>query len=373
MKNKILTGESALFIYQISESYPLFKQVAMEHGTNVTAYKKYNRVEISTQTPATLYVGAVEYDENYDIYIPERLFVEFELFMIEKNLKPQIYANLEAKVNPELVRSIYMKLKNKRRGLNHSRILNYLSRNSLNIENSINNESIKPESIIKEYIASILYKYSIPVNENNCGNEVEIFANKEKAYKALSNPKNIIYFKTLNNGVLKPVSRKNKINDWLKYYGSKLYINLSFNSQCTSEQIKSLLKEYKIPKHHHKLVKNGYGSYISNEMILAHKYFNVMNNKSENEMKDILEIALLYEKCSSFHFIKKWILYKFEHYPWHKLDKDGALYFIECNKDREFKYNEINWMAANSINNSYMSYHDAKLIFNKITNKLLAN
>ncbi len=123
MKNKILTGESALFIYQVSDTYPLFKHVAMKHGTNITAYKKFNRLEVSTQKVETLRVGAIDYDEEFDIYLPERLFVEFESYMIQKDNRMDTYKRLEQTVNPQLVNLIYQKLKPIRRGLNHIRIL----------------------------------------------------------------------------------------------------------------------------------------------------------------------------------------------------------------------------------------------------------
>ncbi len=371
VKNKIITGESALFIYQISDFFPLFKHVAMKHGTNISTYKKFNKLDVSTQKEETLWVGAIEYDESFDIYIPERLFVEFESYMIQRDNRMDIYKKLEQEINPQLVNSIYQKLKPIRRGLNHIRIKNYLGRNLLNIDESLNNPSIMLIDILREYVAALMYQNKIMTSFDKNSHVIEIYGVEETINKILKNKDNLLYFKFDDEGNLIPVSRKTKIQQALKKatYDNKL--QLKINSNYQESDINSIIKEFKLPKTHLKLVKNGKVYHISKEMILSQKLFNLVTNKSTNPMDDLLEVVLLYEQEVSLSEIKKWIFVKFENYPYHKLDKDGALLYLQYNKDIEPKYSESSWMVANHNHKTYISYYDARLIYKKLLNKII--
>ncbi len=241
----------------------------------------------------------------------------------------------------------------------------------LNINESLNNPDVQLFDLLKEYVAALMYQnhiYSIHEKDNHC---IELYGTKEKIYEVLTNRDNLIYFKINDDNSLIPISRKTKILQSIKNlpYNKKLFLKI--NDRYNTENINALIKEYKLPKSYMKLVKNGKVCYINKEMILANKLFNLMTNKSQDQMDDLLEVILLYEQEVRLNEIKKWLFVKFENYAYHKLDKEAAILYLQYNKDVEFKYTDENWKSANQKHKTYFSYQDARFIFKKIINKII--
>ncbi len=256
---KIITGASALYLLGFIDYNPKSLTIAMEYGTKVDAYDNLN---ISTQKLNTLMIGVQKYNEQYHIYKPERLFVEYDMYPLENTIDRKGLEKLEEVVNPQVVKDIYHKLiKAGRRRINKERIEKYLSKHFIKIDEALNQPNVDKVIVLREYIICLMGKELIPVSLVKGGSAVELYVDFKRAtedidthldkssidqvLEILQNKQNTVYFKINNieefnsqrekgNQILEleltPVSRKGSINDLFTINGDrKISLKLNIN------------------------------------------------------------------------------------------------------------------------------------------------
>lgn len=265
MRKKIITGVSALYLKHMISEEPKQLNIEMPFGFNPNKMPEF---AIFTQNIATIDIGTEPYDDKYDIYSNERLFVEFEKIPLDDNLKEEALNNLSQVVNPQLVNEIYSKIHNKRRGLNHQRIQNYLDSQVINIKDALLDNTLDKLTVLREYIMALLAKINIPCQIIKGGFAIEFFIDPnqpgriDELWNTISNRKNAVYFKPLDQTkldtelLLTPYSKSNLLNDvlWMNPTTKtkmqvKLYVNTSYNNEQLTEMLKNSKKvESKIIK-----------------------------------------------------------------------------------------------------------------------------
>lgn len=128
-KRAVISGASALAMHMVISFMPNKMTLEMPVGTNVS---KYPGFVIATQSLSTINVG-VDKNKNFPIYSIERLFVELDKFPLENTIKQEAIRNLEDKCTPILVKKIYTQLRKTRRGIDSSRIDEYLIKHYENV------------------------------------------------------------------------------------------------------------------------------------------------------------------------------------------------------------------------------------------------
>ena len=296
---KIITGASALYLLGFIDYNPKSLTIAMEYGTKVDAYDNLN---ISTQKLNTLMIGVQKYNEQYHIYKPERLFVEYDMYPLENTIDRKGLEKLEEVVNPQVVKDIYHKLiKAGRRRINKERIEKYLSKHFIKIDEALNQPNVDKVIVLREYIICLMGKELIPVSLVKGGSAVELYVDFKRAtedidthldkssidqvLEILQNKQNTVYFKINNieefnsqrekgNQILEleltPVSRKGSINDLFTINGDrKISLKLNINLRYSKEQLLSVVKEFNISKTKLSHFENGYGLFLNEDVIQA--------------------------------------------------------------------------------------------------------
>ncbi len=228
MRKKIITSTSALYLQKVISREPNKLMIEMPFGFNPNKMPEYI---VSTQNPATIDIGVEPYDDKYDIYCKERLFVEYEKIPLEPSEIEVGLEKLLQVVNPQVVGEIYAKLKGKRRGLNCERIESYLEKSMIQIKDALLDKSLDKSTVLREYIMALVSKIKILCNIIKGGFAFELYlANDDQTIlntiiDILGNKNNAIYFKPLNLNevvtsntnelILIPYSKSNILNDVL--------------------------------------------------------------------------------------------------------------------------------------------------------------
>lgn len=339
MRKKIITGASALYFQGMISYQPSKLDLEMVYGTNNTKLSdKYN---VFTQNPATIDIGIEPFDDKYNIYSKERLFIEYEKISLENTIKVEGMKNLKQAVNPQLVKEIYEKIKKKRRNLNHERITTFLAFNVLPVKEVLLNSHLDKSVIIREYIMALLVKDLIPCSLMKNDKVLELYIdlkrgtqdidthidkdNVQKLLDILTNRNNAIYFKPLNLEKLKedlevknkhitelillPYSKSNTINETL-YTNlatkTRMQVKLNINVTYTDLELKEMIKEFNITKTNLKTLKNAYALIFTKEMLIAEKYQALIKgNQNATRTKDLIDLINLYDETIDLNKVAK--------------------------------------------------------------------
>lgn len=380
-KNAVVTGAYALAFHNMISYYPGKMDIAMPRGTNTSFYKEYN---VTTQYMETLKIG-VEKIDNWNVHTIERLFVEFDSIPLENTIKSEGLKKLGENCNPQNVKKIYEQLKSKRKDINHARIEKYLDKFYASTVNMILSKNIEEQiNIIREHALFMLWKMNIPVLLKG-ESTIEFFTNIKRStsdidthsgydnilntLNMLSNDKYDLWFsvkenieetlakeKNIYKFTLIPKSRSKKL---IALFNSKdnYRIPISFNVSYTSEDIRSLIDEYKLSKQRFKHF-NGYSCLVfSREMLLAEKFQSIISKpEATTRTKDLIDIAILWDEINISNF-KKWVFKKWNHQRDSKTSKE-ALAIIKSNVDRDLPKIKSNFDEALKMYDIQTNYED---------------
>lgn len=376
----------------------------MVYGTNTT--KTGDKYNVYTQNPSTIDIGVEPFDDKYDIYSKERLFIEYEKIPLENTIMAEGMRNLKQAVNPELVKDIYNKIKNKRKNLNHERIEAFLDFNLLQIKDAILNPELDKTVVLREYIMALLVKDSIPCSLVKGGSAVELYidykrgtqdidahldkTSVDKLLDVLTNRNNAIYFKPLNLSeldrdlnikektiselILVPYSRSNIINEAL-YFNltnkTRMEVKLNINTRYSNDELKEMIREFNITKTNLKTIKNAYSLIFTKEMLIAEKYKALIcGNENSTRTKDLIDLANLYDESIDLNKVAQWLFRKWKNSRV-SLDEAQAIEFIKTHKDIELTKIKENWESATWMYSTEASYEAAITIYKNLSNWLL--
>ncbi len=402
MENKVIIGASALYEYGFIEYKPSILTISMKKGTNVSNYNE----SISIQNLDTLYIGTKFYAEGFQIYIPERLFIELELFPLESTCYAKALQNLEEYINPQLVKDIYEKLIAKgRRGINRERIEKYIDKNVLRLIDALRENPSSHDVILREYIISLLSKSDIPASLIKGGSAVELYVNFKRAtldinthldkrsldklISILTNSTNLVYFEFINKKevtndiesgkkivemIMLPKTRKRSLSSLLlKQSGNPILIKLNINMTYSEDELIEIINDYQITKIALKHIKNGFGLVFTPEMLLAEKYQSLITkNENSTRTKDLIDLINIYnENEINFEKFTKWLFRKWSRDSRNPKTEEESLSFIKKNKDIELTKIKADFKNATLMYNTTCTYEEGIEIYNKISDKIL--
>lgn len=318
IKEYITTGLSALYDLGFSSFKPKYIHIELPRGVNTTRYS--DKYKISIQSISTLNIGRIEKDGRF-YYCPERLFIEFDKFQIENTIKENIYRKLSKDINPQKVFDIFKKIKRKRRGINHTRIIEYLNKNLILIEELLINTNDKSR-IIREYVMALMSKKDFPLTLIKGGSAIELFVpfkratedidshtdsnNIDQIKKYLQNKELLIYFdiELIKDNAkiiqleLKSRSRKFKIEKLLNGINS---LKLTLNTSYSLDEIKTIIFNFDIKKTFLKSINNAKVLIFTQEMLLAEKYHSLITKPTiTKRTKDLIDLVNIYNKQIDF-------------------------------------------------------------------------
>lgn len=391
MKNKIITGLSALYDLGFSKFKPNYIHIELPTGTNTTNLS--SKYKISTQSSSTISIGTIKYN-NKLYYCPERLFIELDKYDIENTIKKTCLDGLIKNINPQKVLDIYERIKNKRRGIDKSRIEEYLDKNLLLIDKYLINSNDRAQ-IIREYILSLMGKKDFPISLIKGGSAIELFVSfkratedidshvsnedLEKIKEYLTNKELLIYFDINvknNKSLIKkweliPKSRKLILNEILKTINS---IDLNLNTSYSKEEINSMIKEFNIIKKPLKNIKNAKVIVFNQEMLLAEKFQSLISKpETTTRTKDLIDLYFIHEengKNIDYDSFKKWVFFKWEKSNRNPLNKNQVLKKIKENKNIESKHVKENFSSAiRMYQEKEIDYDEARKLFLELCEK----
>lgn len=401
-KNKVITGASALYIYKLIDYKPDSLTITMITGTNPSHYKE----SVSTQNNKTIIIGSLPYDDNYDIYKPERLFIELELYPLETTIKNTAIRNLEEMINPHQVYDIYTKLlKDHRRGLNKERIEEYLNKHTLRVKEAIESNPNKTDSVLREYIIALMSKSNIPVSLVKGGSAVELYVDFKRStadidahvdkssinelIKIVEDKNNLIYFipknlnsfiEKVNSGkkifelVLEARSNKRLVNNLLKQ-GPKgnIEIKLNINTTYSNQELKDIISDYQVTKRELNFIKNGFGFIFTPEMLLAEKYQSLISkNENSTRTKDLIDLINIYKNNDiDIKKFSKWFFRKWSHDSKNPLTIEQSIKFIVLNKDKPLTKIEENFIDATKMYETSCTFQEGLDIYNQLSEQLI--
>lgn len=389
-KQFIITGLSALYDLGFSSFKPQYIHIELPQGTNTTNYS--NKYKISIQSSNTLNIGLIEKNGKL-YYCPERLFIEFDKFKIENTIKENIYKKLIKDINPQKVNDIFKKIKRKRRGIDRTRIIEYLSKNLMLIEELLTNTDNKSR-IIREYIMALMSKKDFPLTLIKGGSAIELFVpfkratedidshtdinNIHQIKEYLQNKELLIYFdiETIkdNNKIiqleLKAKSRKKNVQKLLVEINS---LKLTLNTSYSIEEIKTIIYDFNVKKIFLKSINNAKALIFTQEMLLAEKYHSLITKTTTTKRtKDLIDLANIYNEQIDFEKFYKWLFLKWTRTK-NPLNKIDAIKFIDEHKDDELTKIKNNYIDASDMYENNIPFNDAMKVYKEISYKILKN
>lgn len=393
MKNMVITSLSALYDLGIIKYKPNVLYVEMVNNTNISNYS--DRYKISCQSLETINIGRIIVNSQY-YYCIERLFIELDKFPLENTIKTEAIKNLEERINPQLVYDIYNKIKKKRRGIDHTRVNNYLQKNLLLMHEILSIKNIDKTRVIREYIMALLAKLNFPTSLIKGGSAIELYLDFKRAtddidthidkknintlLNLLEDKTQIIYFdilnkeeiknnKLINSFILKAKSRKLKINQLLTDTNEiKLTLNYTYNDY----ELNDMIIEYSITKTPLKLIQNAHALVFSREMLLAEKYQSLISkNKDSTRTKDLIDLVNIYNEDIDFKKFKKFVFRKWKNNSRNKLLENEVIDFVKKYKDMELTKIKDNFNDALKMYNTDLDYNDSIQIYKKLSDVVI--
>lgn len=394
MKNMVITSLSALYDLGIIKYKPNVLYVEMVNNTNISNYS--DRYKISCQSLETINIGRIIVNSQY-YYCIERLFIELDKFPLENTIKTEAIKNLEERINPQLVYDIYNKIKKKRRGIDHTRVNNYLQKNLLLMHEILSIKNIDKTRVIREYIMALLAKLNFPTSLIKGGSAIELYLdfkiatddidthidkkNINTLLNLLEDKTQIIYFdilnkeeiknnKLINSFILKAKSRKLKINQLLTDTNEiKLTLNYTYNDY----ELNDMIIEYSITKTPLKLIQNAHALVFSREMLLAEKYQSLISkNKDSTRTKDLIDLVNIYNEDIDFKKFKKFVFRKWKNNSRNKLLENEVIDFVKKYKDMELTKIKDNFNDALKMYNTKQNYDEAIKVYKKLSDILIS-
>lgn len=387
-KNAIITGASALSIHKVISFLPNKMTIEMPLGTNTSSY---NDFVITTQSPKTINVGIDKY-QSHPIYTIERLFVELDKFPLENTIKQEALRNLEEKCNPVLVKKVYEKLRTTRRGIDHARISDYLSKHYENvIELILETPEHKRKDLIREYLIARVSELDVPVLEKG-GSAIELFSSvKRSTYDvdahsgrsstrnvldSLANPKHDIYFiasteqlemlnkeKKVYKFSLNLRTSSHKLRKYFEELGEAASVDISFNNTYTDEEIKNIISEFKLTKRKLSLLQKHDCMPFSREMLLAEKFQSLIGKPEDTKRtKDLIDLKLLWEEDIDKNLFAKWFFKKYQNQT-HALSPEQAIVEVQNNIDKELVKIKPNFNDAAKMYELDFSFDECMVIY----------
>ncbi len=406
MRKRIITGASALYLQGVIGYKPSKLNIEMVYGTNSS--KVSDEYVVYTQNQSTIDIGVESFDDKFDIYSKERLFVEYEKISLENTIKAEGLRNLTKEVNPQLVADIYQKIKKKRRNINHERIESFINFNVIQVKEALLNNEFDKTVVIREYIMALLVKKLVPCSLIKGGSAVELYidfkrstqdidahldkTSIESLLEILTNRNNAIYFKPLNLEQLKedlyvknkiitelilvPYSKSNVINNvlWMNPTAkTRIQIKLNINTTYSDDELRNMISEFNITQTNLKTIKNAYCLIFTREMLIAEKYKALINgNENATRTKDLIDLVNLYNESVDLNKIAKWLFRKWKNSRV-SLEQSQALEFINAHKDIELTKIKENWNDACTMYETNVDYNEAIGVYKNISKWLLEN
>lgn len=385
---KVLTGISALYELDIISYSPSIQYYEMPIGTNPSNYyHKSKKYKISLQRADIIKIGAIKYKDKF-IYVPERLFIELNKFPLEATIKIEAIKNLEKRINPNVVKRYYEKLKKNRRGIDKEYIEKYLEKNLLTIDKLIKEKNADIKSIIREYIMAIISKFEIPFLLIKGGSAIELYINSNRAtldidthidkdkiqdvISVLENKDNLIYFDIDKNNLnydkkiiklnLIPKTMKRSLNDYIK----NIIIPICFNTWFSGDEINNIISDYKITKRQLRRIPSSSVMLFSKEMLIAEKYQSLISKPNDTtRTKDFIDLYLIgHDGFDNFKF-KKWFFKKWDNQRNSK-SHDEVINIIKNNYKKKLTNIIANFENAIKMYDLEITFKDCLEIYEKI-------